>query len=264
MQTASRPPLKVFISYSHKDESLKQDLLYHLAALKRAKKIEIWQDRQIDAGIEWNTQILEELDAADIILLLITARFIASDFCYSKEMNRALFRNQQGTARVIPIVMAPCAWSETPLHKLNALPTDGKPVTEWSNQDSAYTNIASGLSRVVNAILDSQYEAAPREDDGWATPPPQDSAPSDSETRKSANLRDETQKRLGLFQLLSNLPGPTFDSVVYALNVPPPLLPPAIAPQGQRVPALLNWAQSPLGCGLEELEAVVNSVINPG
>ena len=75
-------------------------------------------------------------------------------------------------------------------------------------------------------------------------------------------LDSTVQKRLALFQLLSNLPGPTFDAIVYAVKVPPPLMPPGFAPQGQRTPALLNWAQSPVGCGLDKLEAVINAVVN--
>ena len=76
-------------------------------------------------------------------------------------------------------------------------------------------------------------------------------------------LDSAMQKRLALFTLLSELPGPNFDAIVYAVKMPPPLMPPSVAPQGQRVPVLLDWAQSPVGCGLEKLEAVVNAVINP-
>ena len=75
-------------------------------------------------------------------------------------------------------------------------------------------------------------------------------------------LDSTMQKRLALFQLLSNLPGPTFEAIVYAVKALTPLMPPGLAPQGQRVPALLNWAQSPVGCGLDKLEAVINAVVN--
>lgn len=268
--------LKVFISYSHRDEEFKKSLEDHLAGLKNSDKIQIWQDRKIIAGTEWNQQILEEFDAADIILLLISARFLNSEFCYSKEMKRAMMRHEQQAARVIPIILAPCVWSSAPFSKLGVLPTDGKAITEWSNPDSAYTDVARGVARAVDHLIDMKYGSAPKADDGWGTPPPQgtsgntgqldskplEAATSSAQDAPSPKPLNATQQRLALFQLLSSLPGPTFDAVVYALNVPPPLMPPAIAPQGQRVPALLNWANSPVGCGLEELEAVIETILD--
>ncbi|NER82292.1 MAG: toll/interleukin-1 receptor domain-containing protein [Leptolyngbya sp. SIO1D8] len=271
--TADQTPLKVFISYSHRDEALKKELEEHLALLKRLNKVQIWQDRAIDAGDEWNEQIRQALDAADIILLLVTSRFINSDFCFSKEMNRAMTRHGQGTARVIPVVMAPCSWQKAAFAKLQVLPTDGKPVTEWSNRDSAFLNVTEGITRVVDKLYgpviedDGGWSTPPAvktaEQDGWSDPPAVASTSSSSPSNEAVEAvpQSKTQKRLALFQLLSDIPGPTFDSIVYALNVPPPLMPPPMAPQGQRVPALLNWAQSPVGCGLDELEAVINTVV---
>ena len=106
----STQPLSVFISYSHRDEELKQEFEDHLALLKHQGKIQTWQDRDIEPGTEWNGQILEELDNADIILLLISPRFIASPFCYGKEMQRAMMRHYNGDARVIPIILTPTDW----------------------------------------------------------------------------------------------------------------------------------------------------------
>ncbi|MEM7649178.1 MAG: toll/interleukin-1 receptor domain-containing protein [Cyanobacteria bacterium P01_A01_bin.70] len=264
-------PLKVFVSYSHRDESHKDDLVVFLKALQNLGKVSIWQDRAIDAGSEWNAEILQALDSADIILLLITARFIGSDFCSSKEMNRALMHHEQQTARVIPIIMTPCAWQQMPFAKLQVLPTDGKPVTEWNSLDAGLDNVIQGITRVVNKL----HSSPPPPDDGWATLPTATtvegvtaaspaSAVTPSTDSTSQRLPQSTmQTRLALFRLLSNLPGPTFDAIVYALNVPPSLLPPATAAQGQRVPALLNWAESPMGCGLGELEALVDAVISP-
>ena len=97
----------LFYSYSHEDERFRQRLQKHLAPLKREGVLDDWQDREIAAGAEWAVEIVKNLDAADIILLLISADFIASDFCWSKEMARALERHTQGTARVIPVIVQP-------------------------------------------------------------------------------------------------------------------------------------------------------------
>lgn len=144
--------LKVFISYSHRDEELKDELYTHLAALRRKGKIQAWQDRDIDAGAEWDAAIKNNFNEADIILLLITPRFIASNYCYEKETQWAIERHENGDARVIPIIMKPCDWQDTDFSKLQVLPKDGKPVTKWDDQDEALVDVVKGIRRVVEAL----------------------------------------------------------------------------------------------------------------
>jgi len=145
-------PIEVFISYSHKDESLKDDLYIHLANLTRQGKIKPWQDRAIEAGTEWDAEIKARLESAGIILLLITPRFIASEYCFDKEMQRAMERHAAGTARVIPIVMKPCDWKDTAFSKLQVLPKDAKPVTSWSDSDEALLDVVKGIRRAVDSL----------------------------------------------------------------------------------------------------------------
>lgn len=149
---AANEPIEVFISYSHKDESLKDDLYIHLANLTRQGKIKPWQDRAIEAGTEWDGEIKARLESAGIILLLITPRFIASEYCFDKEMQRAMERHAAGTARVIPIIMKPCDWQDTPFSKLQVLPKDAKPVTSWSDQDEALLNVVQSIRRAVDSL----------------------------------------------------------------------------------------------------------------
>lgn len=260
--SAADQPLEVFISYSHKDEDLKEELEVHLATLKRQGKINPWQDRALEAGTEWDPQIKAALETAHIILLLITPRFMASNYINDVELARSLERHQAGTARVIPIILKPVDLTGTPIAQLQALPKDAKPVTRWEDQDEAFLNVVMGIRRVVDSLNACSSAATPTtaSHPRAATAPPSVN-PTPSAATEVSSPQTETQKRLALFQLLSSLPGPTFDSIVYALNVPPALMPPSMAPQGQRVPALLSWAQSPVGCGLDELNAVVNSVV---
>lgn len=97
--------VKVFFSYSHKDEALRDELATHLSMMKRQGVIEAWHDREISAGREWANEIDDNLDIADIILLLVSANFLASDYCYDKEMTRAMERHETREARVIPIIL---------------------------------------------------------------------------------------------------------------------------------------------------------------
>jgi len=145
-------PLSVFISYSHKDEEFKDELVVHLANLRRQGKIRAWQDRDIEAGAEWDAEIKQQLESAEIILLLITPRFLASEYCYDKEMQRAMERHGAGTARVIPIIVKPCDWQDTPFSKLQVVPKDAKPITKWADQDEAFLDVVKGIRRSVESL----------------------------------------------------------------------------------------------------------------
>lgn len=140
---------KVFLSYAHKDEEYKDELKTHLKVLSRLGKIEIWDDRAIDAGDEWRVEIMKALEEANIILMLISNYFIASDFCYDIELKRALERHEADTARVIPIIIRTCQWTDLPFSKLQAVPKNGKAISEWDNPDEAYTFIAKRISAIV-------------------------------------------------------------------------------------------------------------------
>jgi formylglycine-generating enzyme required for sulfatase activity len=143
---------KVFFSYAHEDQDLRDRLEEHLSILKRMGKISTWHDRRIGAGREWAGVISEELESADIILLLISASFLNSEYCYSVEMDRALERHKQGNATVIPIILRPALWETAPFGKLQALPLDAKPVTKWRNRDDAFKNIASGIAEATERL----------------------------------------------------------------------------------------------------------------
>jgi TIR domain len=110
MSELARNPCKLFYCYAHEDKALRDALDSHLSALKRQKRIEIWYDGKISAGTEWENEIDKHLSSADIVLLLVSAAFLNSDYCYSKEMEHALQRHAEGTARVVPIIFRPVHW----------------------------------------------------------------------------------------------------------------------------------------------------------
>jgi len=114
--------------------------------------IEAWHDRKIEAGSDWKEQIDKNLEDADIILLLVSADFIASDYCYEKEMTRALERHERNEARVIPVIVRNVNWKIAQFAKLQALPKDGKAVMTWPDRDTAWRNVSEGIERVVEEI----------------------------------------------------------------------------------------------------------------
>src|SRR5450755_270989 len=101
-------PVTVFLAYAHEDEPLRKQLETHLSLLQRQGLVSTWQDRHIMAGTDWANAIDEHLKSAAVILLLTSADFLASDYCYGVEMQRALDRDKAGQARVIPIMVRPC------------------------------------------------------------------------------------------------------------------------------------------------------------
>src|SRR5215471_4271192 len=141
--------LEVFYSYSHEDEKLRDKLEKQLSLLQRRGLIVSWHDRCIGAGQEWREQIDAHVRSAHIILLLISADFIASDYCYGVEMQTALERQGKHEAVVIPVILRPVDWSSAPFGRLQALPRDGKPVTKWDDEDEAFADVARGIREVV-------------------------------------------------------------------------------------------------------------------
>src|SRR5436309_328404 len=107
--------VKLFFCYAHEDEPLLNKLKSHLSPLQRQGLITVWYDRDISAGTEWNDEIDTHLRTADLILLLISPDFMASDYCYGIEMTRALERHKRREARVIPIILRPVYWQGEPL-----------------------------------------------------------------------------------------------------------------------------------------------------
>lgn len=145
----------LFFSYSHKDEALRDRLEVHLGLLKHQGLIDVWHDRRIIAGDEVDDAIFNTLNTADIILLLVSADFVSSAYCYSREMKRAIERHEAGEARVIPVILHHCLWQTAPFGKLMAAPRDGKPVTAWADQNEALTDVANQIARAITALESS-------------------------------------------------------------------------------------------------------------
>jgi CheY-like chemotaxis protein len=143
--------ISVFYSYAQDDERLQKRLEQHLSALQQQGTIVTWHKRNIHAGSEWQKEVDKHLNTAQIILLLISASFLASQYCYSVEMQRALERQKCGDAHVIPIILRPVDWRESPFGKLQVLPHGEKPVTgrSWKNLDEAFASIAHDIRGIV-------------------------------------------------------------------------------------------------------------------
>lgn len=142
-------PVEIFLCYAHEDENELNQLVTHLGVLRRQGFLDVWYDREVSAGREWAREIDRHLNTAQIILLLVSQYFMNSDYCYLVEMKRALERHERREAVVIPILLRPVYYEKTPFAKLQALPTNAKPVTIWRNQEAAFLNIVQGIQSVA-------------------------------------------------------------------------------------------------------------------
>ena len=149
LQLISKKQVEVFVSYAHEDETLRDELTKHLRILVRQGVITDWHDRKITVGSEWKGEIDNYLNTSRVILLLISANFMDSDYCYDVEMKRALERHETKEARVIPVILRPVYWKGSPFAKLQALPKDAKPVTSWEDRDAAFANIVEGIQAAL-------------------------------------------------------------------------------------------------------------------
>src|SRR5687767_5512399 len=139
-------------SYSHRDSEFRDELETHLAALKRQGIIDMWHDRRIGAGKEFYKEISQNFDQAEIILLLVSPYFIASDYCYDIEMKRAMERHKKGESRVIPVILEPCDWQKLPFGKLIATPTDGKPISKFPNKHDGFLEVTRAIRKAVEDL----------------------------------------------------------------------------------------------------------------
>ena len=155
-------PVTVFYSYAPEDEYLQVQLEQHLAGLRRQRLIREWHRRKIQPGMDSDHFIASYIEEAEVILLLVSPAFLASDYCYSQELKWILNKQEMADegyslgfyegAIVIPIILRPCDWKQAPFGQLQSLPRNEQPVTTWRNRDEAFNEIAKELRQIIQGL----------------------------------------------------------------------------------------------------------------
>jgi hypothetical protein len=209
----------VFFSYSHLDEPLRDQLEKQLTLLKRTGIIDTWHDRRIGAGEDIGRETDRHVDTDDIILLLVSADFLASDYCYDREMTRAVQRHVAGDAIVIPIILRACDWKGAPFGHLNATPPDGRPVTQYPDRDQGMFEVAKAVRAAAEKINLRRGGGAARAAPPPSTPPsgPGRTGPRSSNLRlaKEFTDREKEQFKLETFEFLAKFFENRFTAKVY-------------------------------------------------
>ncbi len=155
-------PYKLFTIYAREDEQYLKELLGQLRPLELAGRIKVWSDREINPGVEWEKAIVQKLDTADIILILVSSAYYSSVYIHDVEIKYAISRHEQGEARVLPVIVRPCSFLDDPIiSKLQVLPTDGNAVTDrrhWHERDDAWLDVVAGVKRTLDLLLAAELE----------------------------------------------------------------------------------------------------------
>ncbi len=179
-------PCRVFCCYASEDEAFLQDLKKHLMPLQREGSLIVQADIDISPGKEWEREIDHYLKVADIILLLISADFMNSDRCFDEMMQQAIARHQQGTVRVVPIIIRPTDWQETPFGVLQSLPRGARPVSMWLNKDEAFVNVVGEIRAIVREFTTNTRGCLSKEDRQWL-PAKEDPVPDSGQGKHDTN-----------------------------------------------------------------------------
>ena len=152
--------VQIFLAYSRKDTDMLGEFVPHLSILERTHIVDrIWFDGKIEPGTNWDNEINENLQNSDIIILLISADFIASEYCYGKELKKAVGYHKSGKTKVIPIILRSCIWKDTLFSKIQVLPKNGKPVNSWNRKDEVFAEITLRIKEIAISIKNKKSKA---------------------------------------------------------------------------------------------------------
>ena len=150
----SKPsPLKVFITYSHRNRSEKDELKTSLSIMERNKEITVWHDNEMLGGDKWREKITNKLNESDMLLYLTSADSLASENC-NAELTQAL---QEAKTRVIPIILKDCDWKAAAhLSGFQAFPDEGKPINRWRPREAGLQNVVDGIRKTVKEMQEAK------------------------------------------------------------------------------------------------------------
>jgi hypothetical protein len=158
-------PLSLFLSYAHVDAEIARTLRKHLAPLRHEGIVNDWQDRDLRPGEHWDDEISAQLESADIVVALISADFVASEYAYGREVRRALELHRSGELALLPVIARDYLWQNLPIAALQALPDGARPITSWSDPDAAYVSVVRGIESAARFRLEAGTSLV----DDWLT-----------------------------------------------------------------------------------------------
>ncbi len=157
--------VKLFVSYAEKDRQFSEDFNTHLAVLRRAGQLDNWTNNHIMPGANWDDEIKQQLQESDIVVLLVSADFIASDYINDVIVHNSIEQHKKGEIIIIPVIVRPCDFQSLPISKFQALPRNAKPISRWEDQDEAWAEVIDQVRKVVGAIQEGGIQLRSKQPD---------------------------------------------------------------------------------------------------
>lgn len=148
--------VRIFVSYAQKDYDLKEELDVHLAMLKRNPIVDMWSDRTISPGEEWDSEIKNEIKECDLFIALISPRYLASSYILDHELEVAFERAKTENLKIVPIILKSCDWQATEFANFLCLPSNGTPVSRYDYMDEGFTDVVIGLKKIIDSIVSEE------------------------------------------------------------------------------------------------------------
>ena len=200
-------PLKLFLSYAHEDRDIVAELRKHLAPLRYEQIVTDWYDLELMPGHDWDQDIISQLESSDLVLVVISADFVASNYAYGRELNLSLDLHDQDRVRLLPVIARNCKWQNLPFARLQVLPEGAVAISSWQNRDDAFVSVVLGVERVAREILSSGDSLV----DDWLT--------SRLLRRRVLMAVQQHLRRIGLYAgPIDGIPGPDTEAAVISFQ----------------------------------------------
>jgi hypothetical protein len=207
IRVVGKGPLKLFLSYAHEDRDIVTELRKHLAPLRHEQIVTDWYDFELTPGHDWDREILSQLESSDLVLVVVSADFVASNYAYGRELGIALDLHDQERLRVLPVIGRNCRWQNLPFARLQVLPEGAVAISSWENRDDAFVSVVLGVERVAREILSSGHGLV----DDWLT--------SRLLCRRVLMAVQQQLRRIGLYAgPIDGIPGPATEAAVVSFQ----------------------------------------------
>jgi hypothetical protein len=197
----------LFLSYAHEDRDIVAELRKHLAPLQHEQIVTDWYDLELMPGDDWDREILSQLASSDLVIVMISADFLASNYAYGRELRLALNLHDQERVHLLPVIGRNCKWQNLPFARLQVLPEGAVAINSWQSRDDAFVSVVLGVERVAREILSSGDSLV----DDWLT--------SRLLRRRVLMVVQQHLRRIGLYAgPIDGIPGPDTEAAVISFQ----------------------------------------------
>jgi hypothetical protein len=141
----------ILICYDRSDRKWLSQLRCHLSPIERQGTFDIWDDTLISAGHRWEERLEEAITRSGVAIVLVSARLLAADFIATRYLPRLLEQARTAGTLVIPIIVSPCLFEESELHRFQPANDPQRPLARLPRaaRDSELASIAR---RIIAAV----------------------------------------------------------------------------------------------------------------